>query len=158
MKAACDPLSPSPAGSPPQLPAGRPGPTPQPPTAPLAARAGHCDREKQPGFFSRFMGRSYSLVQGNFKGACYPLIPAKLPQKNNGLKAVQFSFSSPTHFISRLLRALICARPTIGRALKRGLIPALGIPGDPPGTGQITHTQGQPARKRLAQPGPSRQA
>lgn len=98
------------------------------------------------------MGRSYSLVQGNFKGACYPLIPAKLPQKNNGLKAVQFSFSSPTHFISRLLCALICARPTIGRALKRGLIPALGIPGDPPDTGQITHTQGQPARKWLAQP------
>lgn len=99
------------------------------------------------------MGRSYSLVQGNFKGACYPLIPAKPPQKNNGLKAVQCSFSSPTHFISRLLPALICARPTIGSALKRVLIPALGIPGDLPATGQITPTLGQPARKWLAQPG-----
>lgn len=30
----------------------------------------------------------------------------------------------------------MCARPTIGRALRRGLIPALGILGDPPDTGQ----------------------
>lgn len=88
-----------------------------------------------------------------FQRGLLPSYPAKLPQKNNGLKAVQFSFSSPTHFISCLLRALICARPTIGRALKRGLIPALGIPGDPPDTRQITHTQGRPAREWLAQPG-----
>lgn len=95
------------------------------------------------------MGRSYSLVQGNFKGACYPLIPSELPRMNNGLKAIQFSFSSPTHFISPSLSALICARPTIGRALKRGLIPALGIPGDLPNTGWIIHTQDRPARKWL---------
>lgn len=101
------------------------------------------------------MGRSYSLVQGNFKGACYPLIPSKLPRVNNGLKAIQFGFSSPphTHTLYFSLGALICARPTIGRALKRDLIPALGILGDLPDTGQITHTLGQRARKCLAQPG-----
>lgn len=64
-----------------QLPAGQPAlfpsvPAPQPPAA---AHAGYCEEEKQPGFFSCFMGRSYSLVQAHFKGACYPLIPSKLP-------------------------------------------------------------------------------
>lgn len=36
-----------------------------------------------------------------FQRGLLPSSPSKLPWVNNGLKAIQFSFSSPTHFISR---------------------------------------------------------
>lgn len=57
-------------------------------------------KNRQASFMRCFMGSSYSLVQGNFKAGCYPLIPAKLPWTNNGLKAIQLSLSSTMHFIS----------------------------------------------------------
>lgn len=57
-------------------------------------------KNRQAPFMRCFMGSSYSLVQGNFKAGCYPLIPAKLPWTNNGLKAIQLSLSSTMHFIS----------------------------------------------------------
>lgn len=57
-------------------------------------------KNRQAPFTHCFMGSSYSLVQANFKAGCCPLIPAKLPWTNNGLKAIQLSLSSTMHFIS----------------------------------------------------------
>lgn len=57
-------------------------------------------KNRQAPFTRGFMGSSYSLVQANFKAGCCPLIPAKLPWTNNGLKAIQLSLSSTMHFIS----------------------------------------------------------
>lgn len=127
--------------------------TPQPLATPLAARAGHCDQETQPGPFHAVWGTPIQLLEEISKGSTpvlSPLSPLSLPdeqwaQSDSGRLCIPH-----TRYFS--LGALICTRPT-GRALKRGLIPALGIPADLPDTGRITHTQGLPVRKGLAWPG-----
>lgn len=66
---------------------------------------------------------------GQFQRGLLPSHPSKLPLMNNGLKAIQPCFSSPTHSAPRL--ALASAQsPQLAELWGRGLIPAMGIWGD----------------------------